>query len=120
MNFPNDDDGALLQMLFEHGVDLSAPLELEFGLLCSDEAAALKVEKELQETGYKARAIYDEGELEEGEAMTEANEEFWPSWAVIVYITMIPHYDDIVKTQTQLDILAKPFGGEADGWGAVI
>lgn len=120
MNFPDNDDGALLQMLFDHGVDLAAPQELEFGVLCRDETAALKVEKELQDAGYQARAIYDEGELEEGEQMTETNEEFWPSWSVVVAITMIPHYDEIVKIQAQLNILAKPFGGEADGWGAVI
>jgi len=120
MNFPNDDDGGLLQMLHEHGIDLSAPMDLEFGVHCPDENTALQIEQVLQAAGYKAHALYDEGDLEEGEAMTADNEDSWPYWAVVAFIKMVPEYDEIVRIKAHLDELSQPLGGTSDGWGAVI
>ncbi|HEX7763989.1 MAG TPA: ribonuclease E inhibitor RraB [Cellvibrio sp.] len=120
MEFPNDDDGGLLQMLHEHGIDLTAPMDLEFGVHCPDEATALQIEAVLQAAGYKAHALYDEGDLEEGEAMTAENEESWPFWAVVVFINMVPEYHEIQRIQAHLNELAGPLGGKSDGWGAVI
>lgn len=120
MNFPNDDDGALLQMLAENGVNLSAPMDLEFGVHCPDETSALQIEQVLQAAGYKAHALYDEGDLDEGEAMTDENEESWPYWAVVAFINMVPAYDEIVRIQAHLQELSHSLGGESDGWGAVI
>ncbi len=120
MNFPNDDDGGLLQMLHEHDIDLSQPMDLEFGVHCPDEAAALKIEQVLQDAGYKAHALYDEGDLEEGEAMTPDNEDSWPYWAVVAFINMVPECTEIQRIQAHLQALAGPLGGTSDGWGAVI
>lgn len=120
MNFPNDDDGGLLQMLHEHGIDLTQPMDLEFGVQCPSEAVALQIEAVLQAAGFKAHALYDEGDLEEGEPMTDDNQESWPYWAVVAYINMVPEYDKIQAIQAQLHTLASPLGGESDGWGAVI
>lgn len=120
MNFPDDNDGGLLQMLAEHGVDLTVPMDLEFGVQCPDEAAALQIEALLQGAGYTAHALYDQGDLEDGEAMTEENRDAWPYWAVVAFIKMVPEYDEIVRIQAHLHSLAAPLGGESDGWGAVI
>lgn len=120
MNYPNDDDGAVLKLLADHGVDMSAPMKLEFAVLCADETAALRIEKALQEAGYSAEASYNEGELEDDEEMTEENEEFWPSWSVIALITMVPEYSEIVRIQQELNRLSNLLGGKSDGWGATI
>jgi len=120
MSYPQDDDGALLQMLSDHGVDMHAPMELEFAVLCADETAAHRIAQVLQDAGYDAEASYNEGELEEGEAMTEENEDYWPSWSVIAHLEMVPDYQEIQRIQAQLNQLANPWGGKSDGWGAIL
>lgn len=120
MKYPNDDDGAVLQILFDHGINMSAPIELQFGVLCTDENSAIVIKEALQSANYKAEVSYNEGELEEDEEMSAENEEFWPSWSVIVFIKMVPEYDAIVSIQAQLNKLTNSLGGKSDGWGAEI
>ena len=43
-----------------------------------------------------------------------------PSWTIYVVMEIVPDYQRIVDIQAELDALAKPFGGEVDGWGAMV
>lgn len=116
--YPDDADGAVLGELASHGVDMTQPLRIEFAVDSPDEAASQAIEKSLKKAGYGAEVYFDEGEPEEGEM--DSDDEFGPSWTVNVNVKMVPEYDEIVRIQQELDRLAHPFGGKADGWGAML
>ena len=115
-SYPDDVDGNILRNLAESGHDMSKPLVFDFFVDSPDQESSKNIEKELIKAGFSAEAHFDEGELEEGEEMTEENEEFWPSWTVYVFSKMVPSYDEIMRIQEQLDTIAAPFNGKADGW----
>ena len=119
-NYPDDADGEVLAQLAEHGVDLSQPLELEFVVAADDEASAEAIRQALLKAGYAARAEYDEGEPDEEGNIDPDDEEFGPSWTVYVDRRMVPDYNEIVRIQGELDAIAQPHGGFADGWGAML
>lgn len=119
--YPDDADGAVLQELESHGVDMTQPLTIEFAIAAPDESSANSIAIALSATGYEPEIAYDEGEPDEdGEIDPEDEEEFGPSWSVYVSIEMVPTYDDIVRIQEELDALAQQHGGNADGWGAML
>ncbi|MEM1158246.1 MAG: ribonuclease E inhibitor RraB [Verrucomicrobiota bacterium] len=116
--YPDDSDGNVLRGMAESGMNMSAEYEIEFPITSQDEEMAKKIELTLRASGYKNIEIYfDEGELAEGEEMTEENEEFWPSWTVYSKFMMVPEYEKIIQIQHDLDRLVIPLGGKSDGWG---
>jgi hypothetical protein len=117
--FPNDEDGAVLKLLHDNGVDLSKAINIEFAVHSPDEAASKTIEQAMIAKGYNAEIFYDEGELEEGEEVTPENEEFAPSWSVYTEISMIPEHGEILRIQKELDDISLPFGGKSDGWGVL-
>jgi hypothetical protein len=130
-NFPDDDDGAVLESLHEAGVDLSKPLEIDFQLAVLDEASGQKIADAIRAAGYPADLVYDDGGVEDGVADVgdQAHEDEdqdeddgcdEPSWTIYVIMEIVPDYQRVVDIQAKLDELAKPFGGEVDGWGAMI
>jgi hypothetical protein len=118
--YPDDEDGAVLADLAAQGVDMSAPLMIEFPVAAPDEAAATAIDEALTKAGYDAEIVYDEGEPNEDGEIDPDDEEFGPSWTVYVNIRMIPEYDEIMRIQAELDRLAGPFGGNSDGWGVML
>ena len=121
-NYPADDDGQALARLAESGIDMSTELVFEFSLLVKNEDEAKAVTKALQvnKIGQKYETDYDEGELEEGEEMTEENSEFWPSWTVYVIVSMLPKYEEVVAFQNSLREVCSKDGGSLDGWGVSV
>ncbi len=119
VNFPSDSDGVALKKMAELGVDMSQPVGFEFYIHVENSKQADDVYQVLIEAkiGDEAESVYDEGELEEGEEMTEENKDFWPSWTVYVYYKMVPDYNKLVEFQEILNKLSKPLGGRSDGWG---
>lgn len=116
--FPNDNDGMALRSMADHGVDMSNPICFEFYVDSPDEETSEKIKIRAVSQNYeKVNVIYDEGELEDGEKMTQENAEFWPSWTVYAFVTMVPSYEKIVQIQKELDQIATPLGGRIDGWG---
>ncbi|GAA5506788.1 ribonuclease E inhibitor RraB [Novipirellula caenicola] len=119
--YPEDADGAVLANLQSLGVDMSAPLLIEFAVDAPDEASAHRIEKALMAKQYETEVYYDSGEPEEGEeAAEDDDEEFGPAWTVYVNVTMVPEYDKIMQIQAELDELSKPHGGRSDGWGVMV
>jgi hypothetical protein len=116
-NFPDDADGEVLAQLEEMGVDLTQPLKLEFTIAADGEESAEAIRAALEKKQYVAETYYDEGEPGE---VDEDGEEFGPSWSVYVKRQMVPEYDEIIRIQQELDAIAEPLGGFADGWGVLL
>ena len=129
--FPDDEDGAVLASLAEAGVDLSKPLEIEFAVAAEDDASAQKIAVAIRAAGYAAEVDHDPGDPEDGEAeagdaafadLDEDEDEaaFGPSWTICVPVELVPEHARIVALQAELDAIASPLGGAADGWGVLI
>ena len=129
-NYPDDADGAVLADLAARGVDMSSPLLIEFAVAAPDEGSANAIAKAMRAAGYDTEICFDEGELEEEDLDEDApdeddeldpdDEEFGPSWTVFANVSMIPEYDEIMRIQADLDRIAGPHGGQADGWGTLL
>jgi hypothetical protein len=129
-DYPEDADGAALAELEAQGVDMTQPLLIEFAVAAPDEAAATAISEALAGAGYESEIDYDDGEpLEEDPdeagasdpaAAADDEEEFGPSWTVYAIVELVPEYDEILRIQEELDSLAEPLGGAADGWGVML
>lgn len=117
--YPDDADGAVLADLASQGVDMSQPLLIEFHVAVPDEASANKALAAIIEAGYDSQIVYDEGEPDYDPEIDD-EEEFGPSWTVYANVRIIPEYNEIIRIQAELDQLAKPFGGNSDGWGVML
>jgi hypothetical protein len=118
--YPDDADGEALARLAEQGADMSQPMLIEFAVAADDEASAQAIEAALVRAGYKAHAEFDEGEPDEDGEIDPDDEEFGPAWTVYAEVTMVPKYEEVMRIQADLDRIAVPLGGRADGWGAFV
>ncbi len=117
---PNDEDGQVLAHLAAHGIDLTRPLLIEFSVYAPDEGAANAIQAALAKAGYDTEVCFDEGEPDEDGEIDPDDEEMGPSWTVNANVKMVPEYNEIMRIQQELEQLAAPFGGEPDGWGAMV
>ena len=128
--YPDDADGAVLADLAARGVEMSSPLLIEFAVAAPDEGSANAIAKAMRAAGYDTEICFDDGELEEedldeddpdeDDELDPDDEEFGPSWTVFANVSMIPEYDEIMRIQADLDRIAGPHGGQADGWGTLL
>jgi len=118
--YPDDADGAVLADLAAQGVDMSQPLPIEFPVAVPDEASAHKTLKAMTDAGYESHIEYDEGEPDDDGEIDPDDDEFGPSWTVFANVRMVPEYNEIVRIQAELDRLARPYGGNSDGWGVMV
>lgn len=119
-NYPDDADGAVLADLAASGIEMSKPLDIEFSVAATGEKSARKILDVLTKKGYEAEIVYDEGEPDDDGEIDPDDEEFGPSWTVVVNVRMVPEYTDIVRIQSELDGLTKSLGGTCDGWGVML
>ena len=112
-----DADGRALRMIAQRGVDMQIPMTFEFFIHVEDELNSEKVLTRLKTAGVGKdnEAVYDEGELDEGEEPTEENKDYCPSWTVCVCHDMIPSYDQVVSFQKRLVEICGDLG-KPDGW----
>lgn len=103
-NFPNDDDGNVLQALHEKGIDLTKPREIEFYCYVSDLEQA-------NEVAAKTKALGFIPDIYEDETTSK----------ISVYNTkrMVPTYQDIMEKQKILNSTLKAYGTVCDGWGTL-
>jgi|SaaInlStandDraft_1057018.scaffolds.fasta_scaffold194709_2 hypothetical protein len=118
--YPDDADGAVLSNMAADGVDMTQPLELEFPVVAPNEQAANSIQNAIAQAGYQSEIVFDDGEPDEDGLIDPDDEEFGPTWDVYAKITMAPEYNEIIRIQAELSQLAAPFGGECDGWGAML
>ncbi len=118
--YPNDEDGAALADLAAQGVNMSEPLLIEFPVAAADEESANAIGEALAEAGYDSHIEFDEGEPDEDGEIDPDDDEFGPSWTVYANVHMVPIYSEIVRIQAELDKIARPLGGNSDGWGVFL
>jgi len=121
--YPDDADGDALANLAAQGLDMSQPLVLEFSIAAPDEQSAKSIADALGKQNYTPEIDFDEREPEDDPDASDddvEDEGFGPLWSVYVKVTMVPEYDNVVAVQSELDRIAAPFGGQADGWGTFI
>jgi len=118
---PDDTDNAALTLLAQQGIDMGAPLQFEFAIrVVNDQSGRIILDRlKTSSIGDSHDLVYDPGELEEGEVMTETNKEFWPSWTVYVGRRMVPAYQDLIAFQ---ELLKAACGnqGTPDGWNVQV
>jgi hypothetical protein len=113
MNYPNDEDGQVLERISQSGMDLSIPTTIEFAVAVRNEATSNQVAETLQQNGFVTEVYYDEGEADYCE---EDGDEFGPSWSVYVPVNCVPSYENVVGNQQKINSIVKELGGIVDGW----
>ncbi len=112
--YPNDVDGDVLKMIAEDGNDMETPTEVDFHVAAPTEEAANKISDAAKERGYETIIDFDDGEdLEDDE------EEITEPWTCTCQKLMPLQYEPIMAAQAELDEIARPHGGYADGWGTM-
>ncbi len=111
--YPSDLDGDVLRMIAEDGNDMTVPMEVDFHVALATEEAAEKVAVAATSIGYETFVDFDDGSDGEEELEDEVTE----PWTCTCRKTMLLKYDDVMAAQAELDEIARPLGGYADGWG---
>ena len=107
-NFPDDDDGNVLQNLQNKGVDLNIPREIEFYCYAKNQEVALNISEAVNSIGYKTDVYFDD-------EISESSKQY----SVYCAKNMVPTYHDIVNSQIELNQLLKGFDTKCDGWGTL-
>jgi regulator of RNase E activity RraB len=109
--YPDDLDGEVLRTIAEDGNDMTKPMDVQFHVAAATEETAEEIAAAAEKLGYDTSIDFDDGEdAEEDEDMSEP-------WTCTCQKTMLLEYDGIMAAQAELDEIARPLGGYADGWG---
>ncbi|QQX78818.1 ribonuclease E inhibitor RraB [Shewanella sp. KX20019] len=106
MQFPDDDNGKMLQAMADAGIDLSVALDVDFFLVFEDQRDAESAVEELSKSDL------------DGEIELLLNDDSG-KWEIIVCLNMVPAYETIVEQELNLHEFAQEFGGVTDGWGVM-
>lgn len=110
--YPDDLDGEVLRMIADDGNDMTQPMDVEFHVAVATEADAEKIAEAAEKLGYESIVDFDDGSEDE-----ETEDEITEPWTCTCRKTMLLEYDAIMAAQAELDEIARPLGGYADGWG---
>jgi|GEM_PF-1698995 len=103
-SFPDDENGAALSHMAEHGVDLSAAHELDFEHVFPDEPSARRFVKEAREL-VRDSSVHGPEDAEDDE------------WEVQCRVRLVPTHEAIGELEAKLERVAEACGGYSDGWG---
>jgi hypothetical protein len=106
--YPDDADGRALSRLAISGVEMSQPVAIDFFVTVADEASANCIAQRAGELQYRTTVYSDETEDQSG-----------AEWTCECTKDLVPTYDALIAEQAAIDAIARPFGGHADGWGAI-
>ncbi|GLS82662.1 ribonuclease E inhibitor RraB [Paraferrimonas haliotis] len=106
MNFPDDDNGKMLQAMADAGMSLDQSLDIDFFMMFEDQSDAESAMAQFEDDNPGA---FIEVHLDEEQGL----------WELIVSKHMVPDYDAIVISEERLDEFAKGFNGYSDGWGVM-
>ncbi|MCH8536664.1 MAG: ribonuclease E inhibitor RraB [Alkalimonas sp.] len=105
MQFPDDANGDMLQVLTEAGLDLTQPTALDFYLIFKRQDKAERAEQALvTQYPHEPVSLY----------CNPANQ-----WEIKITLTMLPSYDAISQQEKEFDAFARKFAGHHDGWGVM-
>jgi len=100
--FPNDSDGDALRRVARDGADMSQPMVIDFSVLVPNESSAHIVSKLVALHAFDPSIFRDDAD---------------GSWSVYCSRTMLATYEDVVRTQAELNSLLRPHAVFCDGWG---
>ena len=104
MNFPDDETGQVLAEMNQAGIDLGQTHEVIFFHLFEQQS--------------QAQAMVDHLSSNFPEVTCNIHPDETPNvWDVDCSVTIIPTYEDIIKTEEALEKVATQFSGYNDGWG---
>lgn len=111
-DYPDDLDGEVLRAIAEDGNNMTVPMDVDFHVAAPTQEAAEKIADVAEKLDYETDIDFDDGseDLEDEEENTEP-------WTCTCRKTMLLQYDGIMGAQAELDEIARPLGGYADGWG---
>lgn len=109
--YPDDVDGEVLRMIAEDGNDMTQPVDVQFHVAAATEETAEQIAQAAEKLGYEPAIDFDDGED------AEDDEEITEPWTCTCTKNMLLEYDGIMAAQAELDEIARPLGGYADGWG---
>lgn len=112
-SFPDDENGDVLRLMQEEGVDLSRPRTIEFEHVFPDENSARQFGESVDQL--VGSSLLYPPEDEDPEEEIEDGEE----WEVVCRVTMVPSHTNITGKERELAEIAVKFGGRADGWGSL-
>lgn len=101
--FPEDETGDALNQFQQNGFDLSQAMEIDFFIAVPSKKSGDQVAIKGEKFGFKVSVEKDE---ETGE------------WTCYCAKTLIPEYYEVVRIEKELDSIAIPYGGYADGFGS--
>lgn len=102
LDLPNDATGDALRRLVEDGSDLAEPMDVDFHVAVPDRGAGAQVAIIAEKLGFQAEVIKDE---ESGE------------WVCSCTKRIVATHEAVTTIEQQMDLISRPFGGYADGWG---
>jgi hypothetical protein len=104
MNFPDDENGALLQEMADAGIDLSKTHEVDFFHLFEKQPQAQKMAEVMAK--------------EHPNAVVKVVEDETPGvWDVNCTVKIVPSYGNICEAEKTFESIADKCNGYADGWG---
>ena len=101
-DLPRDADGDSIRRLVHEGSDLAEPMSVDFFVAVPDEKAGRAVAAAAERLGYRVTVEQDGDD---------------PTWTCYCAKTMLVTREAVTEAQRQLDEIARPLGGKADGWG---
>lgn len=100
---PDTATGDALRSLMRDGSNLSRPMDIDFFLAVPDKETGWKIAREVRRLGYDASLEQD-----------DENQD----WTCYCRKNLVPKYSEVVRLENELDLLAKKYGGYADGFGS--
>lgn len=104
MQYPNDENGQVLQSMFERGVNLNREYEIDFFHLFNDEESAVKMAYEVDHSYENIKVKIYTNDVSKG-------------FDVYVSVNMAPTHENITHVEVTFADIATKYGGKSDGWG---
>jgi hypothetical protein len=99
---PDDADAEAIRRVVRDGADLSRPMAIDFAVAFAARDSGERFQTALAGTGFRVSLEQDAS---------------GSTWTCYCTKTMLLTYRDVVRVQEELEELAAPLGGHADGWG---
>lgn len=100
--FPKDEDGKVLKMLYQSGVNFEKQHEVDFYIAVPNQTNGEALQKALEKENMQNSLEYD----------SETDE-----WTCYYVKKMYLRYEDIISIQTKINEIGKPYNAYVDGWG---
>lgn len=106
MVFPNDVNGDVLKRMYDSGMDLSMPYNIDFYHFFEKKRNAILMYSYIKKNSMNIQVEISENEGKQG-------------WDVCCTLKLLPTHQNITNTELFYDELAKKFNGYGDGWGVL-